>query len=677
MSLFRRLSAAALSLALAGSIVVAVPSAATAAPAESAAAPTDVWDRVHNLWSYRLSMMPPSLEELIRLNPNIPSDQLADNWMKQVDDFAYQRQEASIANNARVNRLAAAPDGWTLQNGTQHLKDQAKLQTKKFKFPITKPGQLIKGAGVAGVAMLAGNLITTLGDGAIRSWGVDVEGQVCDNAGTPILELVWSGVDCEAWRAAKEFVPNLDAMPRPPGYIRQTMITGYEPSGNHYFACRGGPIAETDPDFTCEITIGDKPQGVSGAMSAFCRTSTGVVNKVAMTADPASYAANSYTPIQFTGSCPGGATLMAVSAGAAANPTNVMSGEVITTGTTILWYSKASPHWTPGEEADPERQLECEIAASDGAVYRALSDKFRETGSIADPVCPTLPPGTYPLNQVINTVKENGTKTKLMDEPSTPEFKEFLQQNPECMSGLCTLDLYSKVADESCFTLDLKCNGWFEDPQKDAKYQCEYNAKKVELARCNAYRQVFDPEFRAKGFAYSNPVTGQVQLTPTAPNIVKEAGKADADWDSCMETAVSEGVWATIFSPVRCALVWAFVPDSLKVKETTANLRDEMTYTPMGQLLTIVGSWNLAVALDGCQGPPLDLVIPSPFGGNFLDYHGYPVNACPGEMLHPFTEPVRVFFNVFLIIAGGLTVINMVSAVIGYRRLGSGGSDAE
>lgn len=617
----------------------------------------------YDLISYRLSSMAPSLADLKRYNPTLSEDDVKRMYRTSSQQWDMQRQETVIAEQSRVGRMQAADGKWTLKNAvaqaqggtapntppggqvspaTTKLKEKIATQQQKYRVPTIKPATLLRGAGATAVGYLAYDVAMDLVDQGFKASGINVDGLVCTSPGAPLLDILTTA-DCGAYGEYLEsFVANQDAAggvsSRPCNaagdclQLTALYLEGYTSYDGvkSDLACWSGPVGFSMYTWYADGT--GETRMTQETARAGCTADFTSLN---MSKRRAAY-----------GEIVGFSSL---DAGATVSPVTTLS-------------------------ADPERTIECSVLATDGATYSSSTAGFKQSEGQPDAVCPPLPEGVFPENIKL-TEKGGDAPVVLADKPTSEQFKEKVANSPDCLNGLCTLELFQVESDTSCFQLDEACKDWFKDPQKATKYACEYGGAVQSIDRCNVYRQVFDPKFRAQGFAYSDPLTGETLVTPTTKTQAEAAMGSSASVQDCMNQAVSTGdMWNVIFSPVRCAWVWAMIPQPLTVDKAMADTMDSYQGTPLGKIGTIVSSWNPAVTLTGCDGPPISIHIDKP-GAEFA-YDGNPINACPGEMLSKFVQPVKVFGSAFMVIGGCLTIVNIIASATGMRKVATMGGDS-
>lgn len=519
-----------------------------------------------------------------------------------------------------------------------------------FKVPATKAASLLKVAGGVGVALTGLEVGGMMGNGALELFGFDVDGTVCPNTGTDPIGLVaeWaSNADCTAWDLPAEFIPNTDS----PGGFSVTIVdnrgrtltyTGkvprpIAPQETPYYWC----FTSTNPDDNANGSVWFRRAGSSGAgesiTTQFGSSACPVTNDVAFMTVAGRTSNGSplgtFTPYDFEWSTTG-------------------SGS---------WSQPAS------SSADPDRTISCQVTGSDGIVYDAQTETFRESmvSAIPAPVCPVLPPEVYPERIKIDELG-GPQPAELYNEPTTPEYQQFQQTFPDCDSGTCMLDLLKN--DKSCFQTPADCLDWFSDPNKTSTYSCTYGSVAVDLAECNVYAPSFTSDPSA-GTQYGDPTTGEA-LPSTVPNTrdaqYSNGSVADPSQPrQCMPTGwgvLNPIEW--VLRPVQCALEWAFVPRQSVIEAQLGTLLPLYVDTMPGQLHLAVSDWSFTAPPTNCNGITLDMSwIPGQTSVQML-------NACPGDPLEPFAGWAKFFFYVAFTVVGTLGSIRNAAATIGYRGIG-------
>jgi hypothetical protein len=204
--------------------------------------------------------------------------------------------------------------------------------------------------------------------------------------------------------------------------------------------------------------------------------------------------------------------------------------------------------------------------------------------------------------------------------------RNFLSGNSACWQGVgqgtCTGLVLSRTNGSggwvNCFTaLKSTCEGWFSDPNKATNYQCTYNGAVQSLSSCNVYSPSFDPAYQAAGIPYADPTTGVAPqpapsdapqpkpITATPPAPVVAVPLPGTEGQSCWANGFAS--WNPVdwvLTPGKCAIAWAFVPDSATMTQFVTTVKTAYDATAIGEwsaALAGIGS-GLSVPEGGCDG---------------------------------------------------------------------------
>lgn len=280
---------------------------------------------------------------------------------------------------------------------------------------------------------------------------------------------------------------------------------------------------------------------------------------------------------------------------------------------------------------------------------------------------------------------------------------------PGCINTVCELSLWQLVSGTryaECGPAAIGCPDWWKDPAKADNYQCHYGPYTVDLGRCGVFRE--PGQVKANTMTVTDPSTGQKVSTPVVNSTDPEDYKAIPDPDPVPdpdgttvpgpEPCAGEGCLALpwpdpvddpgvqtrcfpqgwgvfnplswVYMPIKCALVWAFVPAPAVV---AANLeRGQGALTSHG----ILGVIPEAVAVPGqiaggftggCTGGLLSLDV-STWAGTL--HAGLP--CAPGDVAPAFAGPYSTFRTLLGVVIVGGTVWGVFITVRAYF----GGRDA-
>lgn len=136
--------------------------------------------------------------------------------------------------------------------------------------------------------------------------------------------------------------------------------------------------------------------------------------------------------------------------------------------------------------------------------------------------------------------------------------------------------------------------------------------------------------------------------------------------DNCLSSMWSWNPVDWVMTPVKCALSWAFVPNTSTTEATINGLRADVGAKGIDPLLDA-----FAVELPGeggCMGPLVDFRV--------RDFHLplYPFAACDGVM-STIAGGTKAFLSLGLVYFGGLSVIRALGAGFGFNfSMGRGGN---
>lgn len=334
---------------------------------------------------------------------------------------------------------------------------------------------------------------------------------------------------------------------------------------------------------------------------------------------------------------------------------------------------------------DPMRDSVCTLTWKDGTTTTGHVGQYRESEGFpigaVDAACtsafvskPGAGPDLLPSEVKIgSTNTENGAQTEIAKQ-AVPDFapSEKTGLTPGDNTGLRLLKVVAGVT-QSCMTWEADCASWWPKTSQGTQpaadtgtYRCEHGGREIALAECGVYRNTFDTKTNTP--TITDPATGeQVQWsnTPGTGNSTSPGGAGDvAPGQACMNSwGAAPNPLEWVFHPVKCAFVWALVPNQSAVSGAVASLGaaagDVAAVDPLLTLLDDLPNSS------GCAGIPFDLVF---FG---TEFHGRILDACEGE-----TRAVATVVNGLLalvIITGGvLAIVRYAAAVFGF--VGPGGS---
>jgi hypothetical protein len=157
---------------------------------------------------------------------------------------------------------------------------------------------------------------------------------------------------------------------------------------------------------------------------------------------------------------------------------------------------------------------------------------------------------------------------------------------------------------------------------------------------------------------------------PTLP----EGPTRDEDTQGCLAKEWSWNPVSWVLAPVKCALVWAFVPRDGFVEGKVTGVRDEWGDTGPGRIIGATGGvvtkvGDLAGGADGCSGPAVR------FDSGFLKTTLRPLAACPGDLAHSAARVVRIITTVGLYLGAAALVARILASSLGLQLPGFGRGD--
>lgn len=223
------------------------------------------------------------------------------------------------------------------------------------------------------------------------------------------------------------------------------------------------------------------------------------------------------------------------------------------------------------------------------------------------------------------------------------------------------LVLYKVVGTQldSCMTWATSCAGWWSQSSNGANedtYRCQYNGKAVALTQCSPYQQTF--ETKTDKPTITNPADGtSIDWGGDPDPNSTDPATGPTPGEQCMAqwSSVSNPVeW--VLQPVKCALVWAFVPRAQKVQDSQEGVEDTWKASRPGKLAEAVGALTApltALGAGSCGG----MVLPVPTVGagfSVTTQNRAFLAACPGDFFAPWASGFYwlisagvVFYGVF------------------------------
>lgn len=169
------------------------------------------------------------------------------------------------------------------------------------------------------------------------------------------------------------------------------------------------------------------------------------------------------------------------------------------------------------------------------------------------------------------------------------------------------------------------------------------------------------PEPSADPSAPPQSDTGTIDDNEPDP-AAKDAGK------SCLAGAYSWNPVDWVFVPVKCALKWAFIPNSATVTSQMTELKTQWSTSLPGQAVAqatgLVGAvTSLGDGSSGCEGPGVTLPF-SAIGMESQTLH--PIAACTAPM-STVAHVVKLIVSIGIVLGAGWTVARLLAASLGLQ----------
>ncbi len=341
--------------------------------------------------------------------------------------------------------------------------------------------------------------------------------------------------------------------------------------------------------------------------------------------------------------------------------------------------------------SNPNRTLDCKLTWPGGSTTTGSGGTYTETGGLPlhsiETACqeafvskPGAGPDLLPTEVGIgSTNDETGSRTEIATQ-DVPDFTESERKGltPGTNGGL-VLQKVSGVTVSSCMTWAADCSGWWaasdEGTSTTSPYRCLYNGAAVDLVECGIYRYTFDTQTQTP--TITDPATGEEvewSAKPSTGNSLDPGvgpGAGGSPADQCFATGWSDVAnpvdWVLV--PVKCALVWAFVPRTTVVTQVQTSVTTAWDDTFVGQVAAEIPPILSAVPVgDGCSGPHVAFDLSWPME---MHFSAYPLSACepPASYLATMAKLIASFLVIGYTIWG---VSRRLSAVVNAPGLGPG-----
>ncbi|OZB85736.1 hypothetical protein [Microbacterium sp. 13-71-7] len=339
---------------------------------------------------------------------------------------------------------------------------------------------------------------------------------------------------------------------------------------------------------------------------------------------------------------------------------------------------------------DPSRTPTCKITWKDGTTTTGTGTVYQEStglpSSAAGLGCeqayvskPGAGPGLLPSQIEVDSTDDTGAKTQISTQ-SVPNFgpTETKSMAPSIPNRGLVLEKVVNGVTDSCMTWAADCSNWWSKTSNGTTtgtatetFKCTFGGDPVPLTQCSVYQHTFDtqtstPVVTIPSTGVDTPwITGTEPLNTTNPGVgvgTDPGGQCMAEWPSAPDPI------SWILQPVKCALVWAFVPRSSVVTQVQTKVTTAWAPTAVGQIGAMLPAWLTPPTGSGCAGPHVNWTINWP---THVVFDAYPLSAC-GEPVATIATLARLIASVLLI---GYTIFGVsrrISAIVSAPGVGPG-----
>jgi hypothetical protein len=397
--------------------------------------------------------------------------------------------------------------------------------------------------------------------------------------------------------------------------------------------------------------------------------------------------------IVVTNPCAGG-SITGLTADASANGGN---GPVMTWGTT-----------PPLTDAGTHISNQVSCVNPDGSTFSVTQGVTGVTGSLAPmPTC-TGAAGSQPgaHGQCVTTSAGPAGGALTVQSSNCAAVGSMAALYPNCVGvGAASCSYVVRVDGMPCAVGVPACVSWEGTAALDpSRVACDYGPYVVALANCDLLKRLYEtgtvpatglntdghPDtYTAPGPSGQPSDNPSPSPTPTAglalplPNpagvpgtIAAPTGPTTASEQNCWPSGYgmfNPSNW--VLQPVKCALVWAFVPSSVFLAGWGGSMSDGFNASPLGSWINSLGAFgHMSIASGGCQGPGLSTGFLGTVGGQIHDGTTgpivaatiYPFSACSGVMA-TVAATSNLILTAGISFFGGMRVIQQLGYAFGFK----------
>lgn len=341
---------------------------------------------------------------------------------------------------------------------------------------------------------------------------------------------------------------------------------------------------------------------------------------------------------------------------------------------------------------DPTRTPDCRIDWEDGTFTTGTGTPYKEAEGVPMSASglgceqayvskPGRGPDLLPSRISVGSTDDYlGTRTIIADQ-DVPDFGPDERKAFETGNGHgLVLEKVTGLTTSSCMTWAADCSGWWEATDEGttpvvggSTYRCTYGGSQIDLAQCGPYRHTFDTKTSTP--TITDPVTGTETpwtAQPSTGNSINPGtgpGTGASPGSQCFDTGWAEVAnpidWVLL--PVKCALVWAFVPRASVVTTSQSTIQTTWQASRVGQLATAVGTIGPAfesLGAGGCDGIAIAFPVPDS-AGNLSTRSEQFLPACPGDVFADVAPLVFWLLTGGFIFGGAFMIKRQLDAFVG------------
>jgi len=231
----------------------------------------------------------------------------------------------------------------------------------------------------------------------------------------------------------------------------------------------------------------------------------------------------------------------------------------------------------------------------------------------------------------------------------------------------CWLDLKNNGV--SCFTSGTYCAAWMTH---ESTMTCNWGPYTMAISVCEAaYATTFDFEVQSDPNPTTTAGAGVNPLPTSGVNIDPKTGTTSTTTTAPAADPFDNsanclgGIWSWnpvdwVYVPVKCAFLWAFVPDTATITAAKTTMSNALTSTGISDWFTSVGGivGGLGGTAGGCAGPSVTF----PLTGTVM----HPFSAC-AEPMATVASICYAFTSVTVVVLGGIAGLRALGAGFGFN----------